>query len=354
MKQTLFLFVLLLTSFAYAAEGDLLDVRDSQDDVINVIFDTDIGGDIDDAFALAVIHRLADQGVCNLLGVTLTNENPNVAPFVAAENALYGRPNIPVGAPEHAARNTDRYLSATLAQKNADGSPEFPVPEGFTPEEPIALLRRLLANAPDRSVVMIQVGFSTNLAALLDSHGDDVSPLTGKELVAQKVRLLSIMGGSFAPDPSAKYYVELAEWNIKNDVPAARKLVDEQPTEIVFSGAEVGDAVRMSPTNLKRDYRGPKAKFLRDAFAHWASVAAPNEGLNHRRPTWDITSVLFVLRPEEGREYYRLSEPLDVTFDDKGVTQFAPNPESKRRIFLLDDDAKIRVSEAIVNICSEP
>ncbi|MBP5621689.1 MAG: nucleoside hydrolase, partial [Thermoguttaceae bacterium] len=250
--------------------------------------------------------------------------------------------------------NTDRYPSATLAQKNADGSPEFPGPEGFTPEEPIALLRRLLANAPDRSVVVIQVGFSTNLAALLDTPGDDVSPLSGKELVAQKVRLLSVMGGSFAPDPSQKYYVELAEWNIKNDVPSARKLVEEWPTEIVFSGAEVGDAVRMSPTNLKYDYRSPKAKFLRDSFAHWASVAAPDEGLNHRRPTWDVTSVLFVLRPEEGRGYYRLSEPLDVSFDDDGVTRFKPNPESKRRIFLLDDEAKIRVSEAIVNLCSQP
>ncbi len=349
MKQTVFFVALLLTSATFAAEGDLLDVRETRNDVINVIFDTDIGGDIDDAFALATIHRFADRGVCNLLGVTLTNENPNVAPFVAAENALYGRPDVPVGVPKKAARNTDRYLSATLAQKNADGSPEFPVPE-----EAVPLLRRLLANASDKSVVMIQVGFSTNLASLLDSSGDGVSPLSGKELVARKVRLTSVMGGSFAPDPSAKYYVELAEWNIKNDVPAARKLVKEQPTEIVFGGAEVGDSVRMSPTNLKRDYRSPKAKFLRDAFAHWASVAAPNEGLNHRRPTWDILSVLFVLRPEEGRGYFRLSDPIDVSFDDKGVTRFSPNPESKRRVFLLDDAAKIRVSEAIANLCSEP
>ena len=355
MKRLLLAVLFLAASpAAYGAELDLIDVRDAQDAPFNVIFDTDIGGDIDDAFALAVVHRFADRGVCNFLGVTLTNEARDAASFVAAQNALYGRPSLPVGVPKSAGRNTDRYLSETLAQKNDDGSFEYPVPEGFKPEEAVALLRRLLADAEDNSVVMIQVGFSTNLAALLDTVADDVSPLSGKELVAKKVRLLSKMGGSFAPDPSAKYYVELAEWNIKNDAPAAQKLAKEWPTPILYSGAEVGDAVRMSPTNLKRDYRSPKAKFLRDAYVHWASHAAPNEGLNHRRPTWDITSVLFVMRPEEGRGYFSVSEPLDVSFDDSGVTQFSPNPESTRRIFLLDDAAKIRVAEAIVNVCSEP
>ncbi|MBQ4079481.1 MAG: nucleoside hydrolase, partial [Thermoguttaceae bacterium] len=85
---------------AYAAEGDLLDVRDSQDSPVKLIFDTDIGGDIDDAFALGLIHSLADRGRCELLGVTLTTASEWAAKFVAAENAVYGRPDIPIGLPE--------------------------------------------------------------------------------------------------------------------------------------------------------------------------------------------------------------------------------------------------------------
>ncbi len=337
-----------------AADGDLLDVRATQDATIPVVLDTDIGGDIDDAFALALLHRFADEGVCKLLGVTLTNADPDAATFVAAENALYGRPNIPVALPKKAGRNTDNYPSATLAMKDDDGNALYPVPDGFKPEEPVALLRKLLAEAEDASVVVIQVGFSTNLAALLDTPGDDVSPLSGKELVAKKVRFLSVMGGAFAVDPTAEKYRDHAEWNIKNDVPAAQKLAREWPSAIAFSGYEVGDRIRMSTVNLKNDHRSKKARFLRDAYEHWASKAAPKEGLNHRRPTWDLTSVLFVLRPEEGRGYFQLSDPGVVTFEDDGKTRFTPDPNGSRYAFVVDKEARVRVGEAFVNLCSEP
>ena len=42
-----------------------------------------------------------------------------------------------------------------------------------------AVLRKTLAAQPDHSVVIAQVGFSTNLARLLDSPPDEYSPLTG-------------------------------------------------------------------------------------------------------------------------------------------------------------------------------
>jgi len=45
------------------------------------------------------------------------------------------------------------------------------------------LLREVLAGQPDRSVVIVQVGFSTNMARLLDSEPDQYSALTGHELV---------------------------------------------------------------------------------------------------------------------------------------------------------------------------
>ena len=286
----------------------------------------------------------------------MTNDTPAAGRFVAAENAVYGRPDIPIGIPqkEKAKRSTDSYPTATLAQKNEDGSFEYPVPEGYKPEEPVALLRRLLASAEDDSIVIVQVGFSTNLAALLDSPGDSVSPMTGKELAARKVRLVSVMGGAFALESSAEPYRTHKEWNIIGDVPAAQKLAREWPSPIVYSGYEVGDRIKMSPVNLKRDYRSRKAKFLRDAFAHWAEKNAPKEGLNHRRPTWDLTSVFFVLRPEDGRGYYALSEPGAVDFSDDGVTLFTPTERGTRRAFIVDELARARVGEAFVNLCSEP
>ena len=333
-----------------AAEGDLLDVRDAQDKPVKLIFDTDIGGDIDDAFALGLIHVFADRGVCELLGVTTTNPRPATADYVAAVNANYGRPDVPVGLGK--GFDLDWYLTALLTQKNEKGELEYPAPEGFHAQEAVPLLRKLLANAEDRSVVIVQVGMSCNLAALLDTPGDEISPLTGRELAEKKVRLVAVVGGSFALDSSSENYRGLREWNIICAIPDAQKFVREWPGEIVFSGYELGDRVRMVPTNLKRDYTG-RSKILHDSFGHW-TAGQTTEGFDHPRPTWDLTAVLFVLRPEEGRGYYTLSEPGDVDFDDEGASFFTPNPNGKRRCFLQDDAARIRVQEAFVNLCSEP
>jgi hypothetical protein len=77
--------------------------------------------------------------------------------------------------------------------------------------------------------VIVQVGFSTNLAGLLDSPADASSPLPGRNLMARKERLLSVMGGAFQPIDGQPGY---REYNIVTDLPAARKLTAEWPTPI--------------------------------------------------------------------------------------------------------------------------
>ena len=37
-----------------------------------VIFDTDVGSDVDDVLALAMLHALTDRGECELIGVLLS------------------------------------------------------------------------------------------------------------------------------------------------------------------------------------------------------------------------------------------------------------------------------------------
>lgn len=343
--------ILALTAPAFSAEGDIVDVRDTPDAPVNLIFDTDIGGDIDDAFALQIIHHFADREQCNLLGVTLTTATASGPAYVAAQNAVNGRPDIPVGYLEKGT-TYDSYLSQPIALKKENGEALYPVPEGFKPEPNVVLLRKLLAAAEDNSVVIAQVGYSTNLAALLDSPADDISPMTGKELAAKKVRLVSIMGGAFVTAPELEQYRTHREWNIINDIPAAQKLCKEWPSPILFSGVEVGDRIRMSTVSLTNDYRTHRAKFLYDSFDFWAKMNAPNEGFKHERPTWDLTSVLFVVRPEVERGYYSV-ERGNVTFDDNGVTIYTPDPNGKHFVAKVNAEQCIRVREAFVNLCSE-
>ena len=349
--QRVLLLLTLCCAPLLAADGDLLDVRDERGAPVKLIFDTDIGGDIDDAFALGLIHALADRGECELLAVTTTTPLSASANYVAAFNRHFQRPDVPVGIGSGFGP-LDCYPSEILKMTDDAGTPRYPVPEGFVAQDALSTLRRVLADAEDRSVVIVQVGESSNLAALLDSAADDISPLSGVELARRKVRLVAVMGGAFTLDPSAAGYEGRRESNIICSVSAARKLVREWPGEIVFSGYEIGDRIRMNPVNLQRDYRG-KSRILYDSFAVW-TARCTTEGFNHRRPTWDLAPVLFVVRPEEGRGYFTLSAPGDVEIDDSGVTRFVPNPEGKRRCFLQTEEERIRVGEALADLCSEP
>ena len=58
---------------------------------VPVIFDTDMGNDVDDALALAMLHALESRGECRLIGVTITKDNPWAAPYVDLVNTFYGR-----------------------------------------------------------------------------------------------------------------------------------------------------------------------------------------------------------------------------------------------------------------------
>ncbi len=189
---------------------------------IPLIFDTDIGNDCDDVLALGMIHALQDRQECELLAVTITKDHELAAPFVDAVNTFYGRGDIPIGVcrsgvtPEPGkynllANDRSKYPHDLLSGKDAPDA--------------VDLLRKTLASASDGSVVIVQVGFSTNLAALLTSKPDSLSDLSGLDLVRKKVKLLSVMAGAFQKVPSKKGgMVDHREYNVIKDIPAAKRI----------------------------------------------------------------------------------------------------------------------------------
>ena len=65
---------------------------------VQLIFDTDMGNDVDDALALAMVHSLQSLGECKLLAVTTNKDNPYSPLLVDVINTFYGRGDIPIGA----------------------------------------------------------------------------------------------------------------------------------------------------------------------------------------------------------------------------------------------------------------
>lgn len=309
---------------------------------VPLIFDTDIGNDCDDVLAMGVIHSLQSRGHCRLVGVTITKDHEQCAPFVDAINTFYGRGDIPIGVCHSGVTRQQSRFTGLVNDKDGDRD-RYPhdLRRGQDAPDAVALLRKLLAAEADGSVVIAQVGFSTNLSNLLKSPPDDVSPLTGRELVRQKVRLLSVMAGAFAPINGQPHY----EYNVVEDIPSAKVLAAEWPTEIVYSGFEIGLAAPYPAVSIERDYQYVPHHPLKEAYVLY-------EPPPHNRPTWDLTSVLYAVLPDRG--YFGLSDRGTVTVDDKGLTTFQATAEGKHRYLTLTPEQQVRVVEALVQLSSEP
>jgi inosine-uridine nucleoside N-ribohydrolase len=298
---------------------------------VPLIFDTDIGNDVDDALALAMIHALESRGEAKLLAVTVSKDNKYAAPFVDAVNTFYGRGEIPIGMVRNGKTPEDSPMIRVPAERrNADGSYVYPhrLTDGAQAPDAVAVLRRVLAREKDGSVVMVMVGFSTNLARLLAADPD---------LVKRKVRLLSAMAGWFpAGDP---------EYNVKTDVPAARQVFRDWPSPIVFSGFEIGQAMLFPAASIERDFAWVANHPVAEAYRNYMPMP-------YDRPTWDLTAVLYAVRPD--RNYFSLSGPGAVDVDDKGRTVFTAAPEGTRRYLTLGEQQKSRTLEALILLASQP
>lgn len=335
--------ILLLAIVATADHGTTVLAAEP----VKLIFDTDMGNDVDDAMALSMIHNLEKRGACKLLAVTLTKDHPQAAAFVDAMNTFYGRGDVPIGVVRDGAAREAGKFNKLADEKNADGSLRYPhdLLSGNDAPEAIGLLRKTLAAEDDGSVVIAQVGFFTNLARLLDSKPDEHSPLGGKELVAKKVKLLSIMAGAFQ---TINWDTRYQEYNVKLDVPAAKKLAEEWPTEMVWSGFEIGISAAYPHQSIERDFEYVKHHPLKEAYVLYSPPP-------HDRPTWDPTAVLYAVLPDRG--YFNVSPPGRVTVDDDASTWFRPGKKEdpgKHHYLAMTPEQAARVREAIVQLCVEP
>jgi len=309
---------------------------------VKLIFDTDIGNDVDDVLALGVIHALQSRGECELLAVTITKDHDQCAAFTDAVNTFYGRGEIPIGVVRGGV-TPEQSRFTVLADQHDDGKPRYPhdLRSGSEAPEAVDLLRRTLAAQPDGSVVIVQVGFSTNLARLIASPADEASDLPGLELVKRKVRLLSLMAGAFEPINGATHL----EYNVVKDIPAAQQLVAGWPTPMIFSGFEIGLAITYPAHSIENDYGYVAHHPIPEAY--WLYEPPP-----HNRPTWDLTNVLHSVRPEHG--YFELSPSGEVRVADNGETLFTPSADGRCRYLIATPEQVIRTREALVQLSSQP
>jgi pyrimidine-specific ribonucleoside hydrolase len=241
---------------------------------VKIIFDSDLGPDYDDVGALAFLHAMADSGKVEILATLSSNKHELVVPSISVINTYFERSDIPLGAPKSNGVNLGSF------QHWADSIvAKYPHSVNSTSEAPdaVTVYRKILSSQPDKSVTIVTVGFLTNLNNLLKSEADDISPLTGKELVIKKAKILVSMAGKF---PEGK------EFNIKEDSIASKYVYENWPGEVTFTGFEIGANIHTGLKLINSDIRNSPVK---DVFRISIPMAAEDK---NGRMSWDETAVL--------------------------------------------------------------
>jgi purine nucleosidase len=259
---------------------------------MKVVLDTDIGTDIDDAWALG--YALKSPSF-QLLGVTVSDaDTPARAKLAAKLLHRLGRTDVPVAV----GRRT-----AAVPPDRIDY--QFAWAEDFQAYKPVAtpavaFLADLIRKNP-REITLIAVGPLQNLGDLVRQH-PDVVPL---------VKRVVLMGGSIG----ASYYspAALAEWNVKVAIPES---------QAVYAAAWPVTIVPLDSTSYVRledrerdgllKARTPLVIALEALLRLWAD-----------RPTSRMTlhDQLALAEAQHPGRFFRTCEPLPLRVDDQGYTR---------------------------------
>lgn len=338
MKASLSFFILLLLLSACSTKESSNTPRTEP---VNIIFETDMGNDIDDALALDMIYKSMDADKVSLLAIMTNRDSPYSAEFLDIMATWYGYADIPIGIVKNGANAENgkiKYDQAVCELRDWD-RPLFSrtLQDHTSLPQAHLLYRKVLSQQPDKSVVVISVGFSTNLARLLDTLPDEYSPLTGKELVARKVKLLSVMGGSIKENPRREY-------NIVKDIPSAQKVYAEWPSPIVTSPFEVGAKIKYPASSIENDFQWTNLHPMVEAYKAYDTMP-------YDRPTWDLTSVLYIIEPDSS--FMDLSPRGKIRIEDDGVSTFTADSIGLHTYLSVNNQQAIDIKNYFIRLISQ-
>lgn len=262
--------------------------------------DTDIGTDVDDVLALALILG-SDEAEVPLV-TTVYGDVELRARIVAKAYAAAGRP-----APRIVPGRRETLSGREVWWPGHEGSTIDDLDTQVFTEGGDAV--RELA-ATDR---IVAIGPLTNVAAAVDEP-------------APRVADIMLMGGEFDRG--------IVEHNIRCDVAAAQRTFASSAA-ITVIGLEQTERVRLERSDLDLiGSAGPLGALLANEMERFWEFAAQDYNVPH-----DPLAVLAVLRPE----LFAFDRGTVAVADD-GVTTFAPSPEGRHRI-VTDMDARAVASE---------
>lgn len=196
---------------------------------VNILHGTDWWTDCDDVAALRLLLRAHKEGLIRLLGIGINSVMEYSAPSVSSFCA-YDGVKVPIGVDKSAVRDGGK----CRYQKMLAGYPHSIRSNDDCPDA-WRLYRETLAGSREK-VDIIDVGFPQIIMQLLQSGPDGLSPLSGEELVKEKVGRIWLMAGKWDVPDGLEY--NLSAYPVCSE--AGDFICRRCPVPITFVGHEVG------------------------------------------------------------------------------------------------------------------
>lgn len=285
-----------------------------------IILDTDIGIDCDDAAAIGLLLQLEEEGKCFLEGITTCTTREGAVEAVRAIVEYYGK-DKEIGYMREPGILCDKenvYAKALKERYECRGNAE----------DAVEMMRRRLSRAKEK-ITLIAIGPLSNMERLLKSGGDIYSDLNGQELLREKADCLYIMGGSFKENYSPEGMINekevVREWNILQDIEAARHVIEECTCPVVLCPFEAGIYVKTE----MRTGENP-VWYAMKSFADYEKCGTEN---GFTRESWDPVTCLAAL--EDCSPYFDLSDEGRITVSEDGETVFHKEEGGMARFLIV-------------------
>jgi inosine-uridine nucleoside N-ribohydrolase len=201
-----------------------------------VHLDTDLGGDIDDLCALAMLLRLPNL---ELTGITTVAESAGRrAGYVRYVLGLAGRPDIPVAAGADVGQGFFRYHELAYP----DEARYWPEPVSPSPN-PLEEALRLLKHSIEQGSILIAIGPFTNLWLLELRHPG----------ILREARLYLMGGYVFPPVRGFPDLGNESDWNIQMDARAAQHVIQASDPTLIPITITVQTALRREHLHALRN-----------------------------------------------------------------------------------------------------
>jgi purine nucleosidase len=282
--RTAILFFLLLAAAAFGQRS------------IPIIFDTDIGDDIDDALALALALQSPELDVRAV--TTVIDDTESRTRLAWKELGLYGRRDVALGTgasePLLDPRHTSRARQFEVLR------PEDIAPSAARRRAADLIVEGLLAS-PEK-LTLVPVGPLTNIALALKLE----------PRIKEKIERIVLMGGAFD--------LLRSEYNIQRDR-AAAQIVFSSGVPITVVGLDVTTRCKLEGSDLDRlrSAQNPASQFLVRLIGLWQNENAERYPTLHDPLAVAVTFLPALIEAQAGRVQVETSSPLT-----NGMTLFTP------------------------------